>query len=291
VHEVMPYNYLSSGKNCPSKTAGMTGKKHKPATKSGSKTKNYFNVWKLLIAVLLVMAAANAYLALMITGNPVPAGTATETSTQTNIRTENAQNQQAPAQQTSPQKQYQQQAVQVSADDDPVKGDANAPVTMIEFGDFECPFCEKFYSQILPRLEEEYIIAGKLRLIFRDFPLNSHQQARPAAEAAECAKEQGKFWEFHDKIFENQQSLSEESYRQWATDIGLNTAQFSDCFDSGKYRSEVEKDFADGSAAGVRGTSIFFINGVKLVGAQPYSVFRQVIDQQLETIKINNEVV
>ncbi|MBI2076373.1 MAG: DsbA family protein [Candidatus Aenigmarchaeota archaeon] len=178
-------------------------------------------------------------------------------------------------------------AAKVSADDDPVKGDPKAAVTIIEFADFQCPFCGRFFQQTLPQVENDYIKTGKAKLVYRDFPLDSiHPQAKPAAEAAECAKEQGKFWEFHDKIFQNQQSLSLDSYKKWANELGLNTNQFNSCVDSNKYAAEVQKDFQDGSNVGVSGTPTFFIgNDAKgyqqIVGAQPYSVIKDAIEKAL----------
>lgn len=166
------------------------------------------------------------------------------------------------------------------ASDDPAKGDPNAPITIVEFSDFECPFCGRFYSSTLPQIQT-LIDEGKVRFVYRDFPLSFHPQAQPAAEAGECANEQGKFWEFHNLIFENQQSLNDASYKQWAADLGLNTAQFNSCVDSSKYRTEVLEDFAAGQAAGVSGTPTFFINGEKLVGAQPYSAFEAIFNKYL----------
>jgi len=175
----------------------------------------------------------------------------------------------------------------VSADDDPVKGNSNAPVTIIEFSDFQCPFCGRFFQQTLPQVESDYINTGKVKFVYRDFPLDSiHSQAVSAAQAAECANEQGKFWQYHDKIFQNQGSLSTDSYKAWATELGLNTAQFNSCLDSNKYASEVQKDFQDGVNVGVSGTPTFFIGSdskgyQKIVGAQPYSVIKQLVDQVL----------
>lgn len=173
--------------------------------------------------------------------------------------------------------------VDVSADDDPVKGNADAPVTIIEFSDFQCPFCARFFSDTLPQIEENYIKTGKVKLVYRDFPLdNIHLQATPAAQAAECADEQGKFYEYHDKLFENQQLLSTDNYKKWAEELGLDTDQFNGCVDSKKYASEVAKDSADGSAAGVTGTPAFFINGKYISGAQPFSVFEALIEAELD---------
>ena len=171
--------------------------------------------------------------------------------------------------------------VDVSEDDDPVKGDEDAPVTIIEFSDFQCPFCKRFFDQTLPQIDDNYIKTGKVKFVYRDFPLSIHPEAQKSAEAAECSRDQGKFWEFHDKIFDNQASLSIANYKKWADDLGLDTDEFDDCLDSDKYASEVQKDFKDGSAAGVRGTPSFFINGNFIRGAQPYSAFEQIIEAEL----------
>jgi len=169
----------------------------------------------------------------------------------------------------------------VSADDDDIKGDPNAPVTIIEFSDYECPFCTKFYEQTLPELQEKYIDTGKVKFIYRDFPLSGHANAQKAAEAAECAGDQGKYYEMHDMLFESGASGGVNTYKQYASGIGLNTAEFNECLDSGKYYDEVQKDLRDGSAAGVRGTPAFFINGIFLSGAQPFSAFQQIIESEL----------
>lgn len=174
--------------------------------------------------------------------------------------------------------------VDVSADDDPVKGDKDAPVEIIEFSDYECPFCEKFYSGALPQIEEQYIKTGKVKLIYRDLPLPMHPNAPKAAEAANCAREQGGdegYYEFHDKLFANYRTLSVDNLKQYAADEGLDTGAFNECLDSGKYADEVKKDMADGQAAGVSGTPSFFINGIKLVGAQPFSQFQPIIEAEL----------
>ena len=167
------------------------------------------------------------------------------------------------------------------ADDDPFIGNKDAPVTIVEWSDFECPFCSRFYSQTLGLIEENYINTGKVKLVFRDFPLSFHQSAQKAAEASECSDEQGKFWEMHDMIFENQQILSVENLKKWASDLGLDTKKFNECLDSGKYASEVQKDMADGSAAGIRGTPGFIINGQLISGAQPYANFESAIELAL----------
>ncbi|MFH0956236.1 MAG: thioredoxin domain-containing protein [Candidatus Aenigmatarchaeota archaeon] len=172
-------------------------------------------------------------------------------------------------------------AVKPTADDDAVLGQASAKVTIIEFSDFQCPYCSRFVLQTFPQIKTNYIDTGKAKLIFRDFPLGFHANAAKAAEAAECAGDQGKYYEMHDKLFGNQSALGIDSYKQWAAELGLNTATFNSCLDSGKYTAEVAADAAAGAAAGVTGTPTFFINGAKLVGAQPYEAFQQAIDAAL----------
>lgn len=175
----------------------------------------------------------------------------------------------------------------VSIDDDPMKGDKNAKVTIVEFSDFQCPFCEKFYSETLPSLLKEYVDTGKVRLVYRDFPLSSiHPYAQKAAEASECADEQGKFWEYHNKLFENQAALDVTSLKKYAADLKLNTATFNDCLDSGKMMGEVTKDAADAQAAGVSGTPGFFINGRFLGGAYPFESFKTIIDEELAKVSV-----
>lgn len=181
---------------------------------------------------------------------------------------------------------------EVSADDDPFLGPKNAKVIIIEFSDFQCPFCRSFWRSTLSQIKNEYIDSGKsVRFVYRDFPLSSiHPLAQKYAEAAECAEDQGKFWQMHDKIFEEQDKLGQgtigsyavNDIKNWATSLGLKSSEFNQCLDSGKYTSEVEKDFNDGRQAGVNGTPTFFINGQVLVGAQPFESFKTIIDQELQ---------
>lgn len=172
-------------------------------------------------------------------------------------------------------------ATDVSIDDDSIKGDVNAPVTIIEFSDYECPFCGRHYTQTLPQIVENYVDSGKVRIVFRDFPLNFHPNAQKAGEAAECAGEQGKYWEMHDKLFDNQNSLGEDDLKRYASEIGLNTATFNACLDNGDMAQEVIKDLEDGQAAGVSGTPANFINGKLVSGACPYSAFEDAIEAEL----------
>lgn len=169
---------------------------------------------------------------------------------------------------------------QTSEDDDAVLGDEDAPVTIIEFSDYQCPYCARFWSDTLPSLKKEYIDTGKVKLIYRDYPLVSiHPMAQPAAEAAECVRDAAgsdeAYFEMHDKIFANQQTLSVDNLKKWAKEIGYD---IGGCLDSGKFTNEVKKDTTDG---GSLGTPTFFVNGKQLRGAQPFSAFKQVIDAEL----------
>jgi protein-disulfide isomerase len=170
--------------------------------------------------------------------------------------------------------------VAVAAGDNPAKGPAGAPVTLIEFSDFQCPFCARV-TPTLKKLEEAY--PDKLRIVFRDHPLLSlHKNAEIAAEAAACANEQGKFWEMHDRLFANQAKLEAADLKQHAADLGLNAEAFNKCFDAAKYKADIQRDSEEASRLGLSGTPAFFINGRLLVGAQPYESFAQVIDEELE---------
>ena len=182
--------------------------------------------------------------------------------------------------------------VEVSVDDDPALGNKKAPVTVIEFSDFECPFCRSFWRDTLSLIKSTYIDTGKVRFVYRDFPLSFHPGAQVAAEAAECAEDQGKYWEMHDKIFQEQDKqgqgtiqFSKTDVVKWAGQVGLNMGQLNQCLESGKYRTEVNNDLAAGTAAGVSGTPSFFINGKLLVGAQPFSAFQEIIEEELEKKK------
>ena len=178
----------------------------------------------------------------------------------------------------------------VGVDDDPVLGDAAAPVTIIEFGDYQCPSCRMFWVDVEPRLKRDYIDTGKVKLVFRDFPIvEIHPEAVVAAVAAQCAAEQGKYWQYHDKLFREQDRPGESvdrfkigDLKKWGADVRLDTAAFNQCLDSARYKDEVAKDYADGVAVGIRGTPTFFINGRVIGGAQPYPVFKKIIDEELK---------
>src|SRR3989338_9271798 len=179
--------------------------------------------------------------------------------------------------------------LEVSEDDDDFIGDKNAPITMIEFSDFQCPYCERFFVDTMPSIVENYVNTGKVKLIYRDYPLDFHAGALPAAEAAECAGEQDAFFVMHDRIFQAQSVWSAltdplPSFKQYAADLGLNTARFDTRLDEHQMQDEVNADVQDGIAAGVFGTPTFFLNGQKIVGAQPYAVFSGLFDSILGSL-------
>lgn len=168
----------------------------------------------------------------------------------------------------------------VPVDDDPALGPADAPITIIEFSDFECPYCRKWHEEVFDRLMADY--SGQIRFVYRDFPLASiHGNATSAAEAAECAGEQGAYWEYHAKLFSGQYGLGSQAYAQYAEDLGLNVSALEKCLESGRFQAEVQSDFEYAAQLGVRSTPTFFINGLAVVGAQPYEVFQRVIEQEL----------
>lgn len=167
--------------------------------------------------------------------------------------------------------------------DEPAQGADDAPVTIIEFADFRCGFCLRHFTQTLPILKEEYIEMGKVRYVYRNFPILG-VQSRWAALAAECAHEQGRFWEYHDKLFalaQQGQEFVRSRLKSVAAELGLDSAQFDSCLDSSKYLDEVQEDFALGQNEGVTGTPAFLINGELLIGAQPIERFRELIEQAL----------
>lgn len=189
--------------------------------------------------------------------------------------------------------------VNVSIDDDPVLGDSDAPITLIEFSDYECPFCKRYFEQTLPQIKEEYIDTGKVKMVYRDLPLSFHDPlATLQAAAANCAREQGgdsKYFEYHDEIFKrtasNGNGMEEEELYTIASDIGLDNAEFTTCFTNEENKKEITNDLADAGKVGATGTPTFFIgkstdngiiSGTKLVGAQPFSEFEQIIEGLLE---------
>jgi protein-disulfide isomerase len=169
---------------------------------------------------------------------------------------------------------------EIPVDDDPMLGLSDAPITIVEFSDYECPYCRRWHTDVYPSLLETY--GDQIRFVYRDFPLESiHANAKPAAEAANCAYEQGAFWEYHDKLFGMQLGLSSQAYQEYASQLELDEAAFQECIESGRYQEEVQSDFEFAANLGVRSTPTFFINGIAVVGAQPFEVFQEVIEREL----------
>lgn len=166
--------------------------------------------------------------------------------------------------------------------EDHVLGDPNAPVTVVEYGDFACQACATFFAQTLPRIRAEYIDNGRVRWVFRHFPLTGlHPNAEVAAEAAECAAQQGQFWAYHDVLYENHDALDAASLEEYAGVLGLDESAFAACLASDAQLSRVRADAAGGAALGVSGTPTFFIGSRRLVGAAPLDQFRQLLDEAL----------
>lgn len=185
----------------------------------------------------------------------------------------------------------------VSITNDPVLGKKDAPVTIVEFSDFECPFCKRAFTEVLPQLKKEYIETGKVKLVYKDFPLDFHANAQKEAEAAQCAFDEGgdsAYYQFHDSIFTqtkgNGTGLALTELPLIAQKLGLDQAKFQQCLDSGKNEQEVKDDMAEGEKVGVSGTPSWVIGksngdsieGKLIVGAQPYAALKAVIDSALE---------
>ncbi len=177
--------------------------------------------------------------------------------------------------------------VDVPIGDAPTKGEVDAPVTIVEYSDYQCPYCSRYVLQTMPRIMSEYVETGQVRYAFKDFPLDFHTEAQLAAQAARCAGEQGAYWEMHDQLFALQESWSGNAsasavFAGWAGDLELDEADFVECLESERYAAEVEADLQEGAGFGVSGTPAFFVNGQFISGAQPYEVFQAAIEAALE---------
>lgn len=164
------------------------------------------------------------------------------------------------------------------ADVDPSRGFASAPIQLVEFSDFECPYCKQL-EPVLTRLRDKY--GDRLRLVWKDFPLPIHSQARGAAEAARCAGDQGRFWEYHDLLFANHQSLAPDDLKRHAATMKLDLGQFAACLERGRHRAEVTADLEEGTRQGIQATPTVFINGRAVIGAQPFDVYEKLIQEEL----------
>lgn len=240
--------------------------------------------WLLLIAALLALLSACTKTNPQAAGNdqataaPVEATTGGQpapVSAATSIPVDNSNKTGNPAAVTEGQ----------TAEGDWFRGDPNAPVTLVEFSDYQCPFCSRHVSQTAPLIEDQYVKKGLVKHVFKDFPLNSiHPQAAKAAEAAQCAGAQQQYWAMHDKLFALQQVWSgkteaPEIFKEYAVDLGLDSAAFNECLDSGQFAAKVAKDLQEGAQRGVTGTPAFFINDWFVSGAQAFDVFQQTISK------------
>lgn len=168
----------------------------------------------------------------------------------------------------------------------PLLGDKNAKVTVIEFADFQCPFCENFFTNVEANIKKDYVDSGKVKFAFRHYAFLG-QESTDSANAAECANDQGKFWEYHDYLYthqgsENSGAFSKENLKGFAATLGLDTGTFNDCLDTNKDKANVDKDIKEGGTAGVNGTPATFVNGVLISGAAPYADFKAAIDKALK---------
>ncbi len=223
-------------------------------------------------------------------GSTTKSATAAQTAQGATAPTQQAPQAAVPTQPSGP--------VKVSVADEPVLGNKNAPVTLVEFVDYECPFCKRFFDQTLLDIKKNYIDTGKVKLVMRDFPLSFHQNAHKESQAALCARDQGGdsiYFKYHDEIFKrttsNGTGLALDQLPKIASDIGIDGNKLQSCLDSEKYKTKVDQDISEGTKAGVSGTPSFFvgkstsgneIEGQIIVGAQPFSAFQPTIDGLLK---------
>ncbi|MEK7085859.1 MAG: DsbA family protein [Patescibacteria group bacterium] len=175
------------------------------------------------------------------------------------------------------------------ADNDAFLGEKDAPVTIVEFSDYQCPYCANFFSETMPEIREKYINTGKVKFVYRDFPLSFHKDAYPAALLAECVRDQAgdiAYFKMHDKIFQTLSGgFDYDALSKYAVDLGVNGSGLKTCFDSDKFKDEIAKDQADGNAVGIDGTPGFIVNGLVVAGAQPFSYFEKIIEAELAKTK------
>lgn len=171
----------------------------------------------------------------------------------------------------------------VETGNSPLKGNLNAPVIIVEFSEFQCPYCRRYAVDTLPQIIEKYVKTGKVKYAFRNFPLSFHKNAPEAAGTLLCSREQGKFWEMHDLLFEKQSEWADEEdpttkFGSYAKELGIN---ISSCLSNGETAAEIQEDFNYGQQLGVNGVPAFFINGRSLVGAYPFEEFEKIIEEEL----------
>jgi len=257
------------------------------SSKSGNKSSGISTIFLLLIPVAFFIGLGIGYLAW---GQELDrANQALNEAQETAVSAEAAQQDAAAQAQANPQAAavpQQQEPPQdivryeVPVDDDPGIGPEDAAITIVEFSDYQCPYCQRWHADVFSNLLEEY--PDQVRIVYRDFPLTSiHPEAVPAAEAANCAFEQGSFWEYHEKLFSGELELGQDTYLQYASNLGLDVDSFKECVETERYADEVQADFQYAANLGVQSTPTFFLNGIPIVGAQPYEVFKQIIDMEL----------
>lgn len=169
--------------------------------------------------------------------------------------------------------------LEVSVDGSPSLGPQDAPVTIIEFSDFQCPYCQLWHQQVFGRIMANY--PGQVRFVYRDLPIPGHPEAAPAAEAAHCAGEQGVYWGYHDALFSGRYGLGRTAYEAYAGELGLDTISFINCLDDRRYLEKVNADYRDAMRLGISSTPTFIINGRIIIGALPFEDFKAVIDEEL----------
>jgi len=233
------------------------------AEKDETITMSKTTVWQILTAVFVLLFVAS-----LLTGGFRDYGAATSNGTANNP---------TPTAGTTPTN------IKVNLEGAQSTGPENAEVTIIEWSDFQCPFCSRFALETEPQINTNYVDTGKAKFVYKNFPLDSiHPMATPAALAAECAAEQGKFWEYHDIVYNSNAALSTENLKKWAADLSLDTTKFNSCLDSQKYLDKVKADLQEGLTAGIRGTPGFLIgkegNYGLVSGACPFASFQTAID-------------
>lgn len=258
----------ASRENNPSTTANQAAREEDPVVaprrERRSNTRLHVGWWYFLLVVFFGLGLGTGYLLWGLTP-------------QNGSETTSAGQESAAADPNTPRKVTR---YPITTDDDPAYGPADAPITIIEFSDFECPYCQRWHAEVWPQLKEAY--PDQIRLVYRDFPLYSiHPNAGPAAEAANCAGEQNQYWEFHDLLFSGANGLGTEAYQSYANSLGLDMDLFNECVESRKFEAEVDADYQYAAGIGIQSTPTFFINGVALIGAQPFEVFQELIDLEL----------
>ena len=183
--------------------------------------------------------------------------------------------------------------VKVALSDRPIRGDKDAPLTLVEFTDYQCPYCQRFFRDTYPQLKAKYIDTGKLRLVVKDFPLSFHKNARKAAQAAHCAGDQERFWEMHDLLFDNANRLQAKLLPGYAEALSMDVAEFDECLASNRHLTAIDGDSRDARTAGITGTPSFVLGktdgdtlvGARITGAKPLQIFERQIEALLAQLK------